>query len=77
MGTKTPLVSVISYPCSDFSSLFLELREKGGFENVHLKPQCYEDHRSRIAQPYSEIQVHLYLPPARGGGATLWSLCEI
>ena len=51
METKTPLVSVISYPCSDFSSLFLELREKAVFENVHLKPQWYEDRRSRIANP--------------------------
>lgn len=49
METKTPLVSVISYPCSDFSPLFLELREKAVFENVHLKPQWYEDHRSQVA----------------------------
>lgn len=36
-GTKKPLDSVISYPLSDFSFLFLELRKKEVFENVHVE----------------------------------------
>lgn len=76
-GTKTPLASVISYPLSDFSFLFLELREKGVFENVHFETTMEQESQVSDCPPCSPVQTHVHLVLPEWEAHTRWSLFEI